>query len=186
MTLLIIGLLLWVLSHTLKRIAPGLRAALGENRGKGLVSLLSLAGIVLMVIGYRGAETVPLYAPLPGTGHLNNLLMLVSLFFFGVGGMKPGVVATKVRHNMLTGVLIWAVAHLLVNGDLASVVLFGGMTAYALMSMALISRAVPWQRPARGPAMNDVKAAVGAVVLYAIISGIHIWLGHNPFQGTYS
>jgi uncharacterized membrane protein len=185
MTLLIIGILLWVASHTLKRIAPGLRAALGEERGKGVMALLALAGIVLMVIGYRGAAVVPVYTPLPGMGHLNNLLMLFSLFFFAAGGMKPGIVATKVRHNMLTGLLIWALAHLLVNGDLASIVLFGSMAAYAIASMLLISRAVPWQRPERGPVMNDVKSALGAVVLYAVIVGIHWWLGYNPFLGTY-
>lgn len=185
MTLLIIGILLWVVSHTLKRIAPGLRAGLGEDRGKALMALVALTGIVLMVIGYRGAATVPIYAPLPGTGHLNNLLMLLALFFLGVGGMKPGIVATRVRHNMLTGVLLWAVAHLLVNGDLASIVLFGAMAVYSAWSMLLISRAVPWERPAPGPVRNDLMAAAGAVVLYAVIAGIHIWLGHNPFLGTY-
>jgi len=185
MTLLIIGIVLWVLSHTLKRIAPGLRANLGEERGKGLVAIMALAGIVLMVVGYRGMYNIPVYAPLPGMGHLNNLLMLISLFFFAMSGMKPGVTNTIVRHNMLTGLLIWALAHLLVNGDLASIVLFGAMAVYALASMLLISRAVPWDRPARGPIMNDVKGVVGAVVVYAVISGIHIWLGYNPFLGTY-
>ncbi len=186
MTLLTIGILLWVLSHTMKRIAPGPRASLGDPRGKALMAIMALAGIVLMVIGYRGMDTIPVYTPLPGMGHLNNLLMLISLFFFAMAGMKPGVTNTIVRHNMLTGMLIWALAHLLVNGDLASIILFGSMALYSLLSMVLISRAVPWERPARGPILTDVKAAVGAVVLYAIIAGIHIWLGHNPFLGTYS
>ena len=185
MTLLILGLILWTLSHTLKRLAPGLRAKLGENGGKGVVALLALAGIVLMVIGYRGAAQVPVYAPVPGMGHLNNLLMLIAVFFFAVGGMKPGLVASKVRHNMLTGLLIWALAHLLVNGDLASIVLFGGMAGYAVLSMLLIGRAGPWQRPAPGPVSTDIKAAVGALVVYGAIAGIHIWLGHTPFLGTY-
>ena len=184
MTLLILGIFLWIVSHTLKRIAPGLRAAMGEDKGKGLIALMALAGIVLMVIGYRGASTVPVYAPLPGMGHLNNTLMLVSLFFFGAGSVK-GLVASKVRHNMLTGLLIWALAHLLVNGDLASIVLFGAMAGYAVLSMWLISRAVPWQRPAPGPLTNDLKAVAAALVLYAIITAIHWWLGYNPFLGTY-
>ncbi len=185
MTLLIIGLLLWVVSHTLKRVAPGLRAAMGDNAGKGVVALMALAGIVLMVIGYRGAAVVPVYAPMPGMGHLNNLLMLIALFFFAAGSVK-GVVASKVRHNMLTGLLIWALSHLLVNGDLASIVLFGGLALYAVASMYLISRSVPWDRPAPGPLKNDMKAVAAAVVLYAVIAAIHWWLGHNPFLGTYS
>lgn len=185
MTLLIIGLILWVLSHTLKRIAPGLRASLGEQRGKGLMALMALAGIVLMVIGYRSTTNIPVYTPLPGMGHANNLIMLFSIFFFGAGSMK-GWVASKVRHNMLTGLLLWAIAHLLVNGDLASVVLFGGLGAYALLSMVLISRAVPWDRPAPGPIRKDAMLAAGSVLLYAAISAVHYWLGYNPFLGTYS
>lgn len=183
MTLLIIGLALWVLGHSFKRLAPGLRANMGDA-GKGVVALASVAGIVLMVIGYRGAELVPVYAPLPGMGHLNNLLMLVS-FFFIAGHLKTRL-ASKVRHNMLTGVLIWAVSHLLVNGDQASIVLFGGMGLWAVLSMVLISRATPWDRPVPGPLKNDLKAVVAAIVLYAIIAGIHIWLGHNPFLGNYA
>lgn len=184
MTLLIIGLALWVLGHSFKRLAPGLRANMGDA-GKGVVALASVAGIVLMVIGYRGAELVPVYAPLPGMGHLNNLLMLISLYFFGAGSVK-GWMAGKVRHNMLTGLVIWAVSHLLVNGDQASIVLFGGMGLWAVLSMVLISRATPWDRPVPGPLKNDLKAVVAAIVLYAIIAGIHIWLGHNPFLGNYA
>ena len=58
------------------------------DKGKGVVALASLVGIVLMVIGYRGAEIVPVYTPMAGMGHLNNLLMLVSVYLFGVGGTK--------------------------------------------------------------------------------------------------
>jgi len=186
MTLLIIGILLWIVSHTLKRLAPGLRTRLGEERGKGVVALLAVVGVVLMVIGYRGAAVVPVYTPVPGMGHLNNLLMLFAVFFLVVGGMKPGVTASYIRHNMLTGVLIWALAHLLVNGDLASIVLFGAMALYAAGSMYLISRSVPWQRPPRGAISTDIVAAVIALVVYGGIVAIHIWLGYNPFLGTYS
>ena len=185
MTLLIIGLVLWAFSHSFKRILPGVRASLGEGPGKGVVAVIALAGIVLMVIGFRSAPDVPVYSELPGMRHLNNLLMLISLFFLGAGSVK-GWVASKVRHNMLTGLLIWALAHLLVNGDLASIVLFGGMGLDAIASMILISRAVPWERPAPGPITNDLKAVVAAIVLYAVIVGIHIWLGHNPFIGPHS
>ncbi|OIP87078.1 MAG: hypothetical protein AUK37_02110 [Rhodobacterales bacterium CG2_30_65_12] len=184
MTLLIIGLLLWVLSHTLKRIAPGLRATLGQERGKGLVALLALASIVLMVIGYRGAEVVPVYTPLPGMGHLVNLTMLAAIYFLGAGGMNTWI-ATKVRHNMLMGLLIWALSHLLVNGDLASIILFGGLGLYALASMWLISRTVPWQKPEPKGARQEIILIVATLVLYAAITGIHWWLGYNPFLGTY-
>jgi len=184
MTLLIIGLILWIVAHMFKRLAPGPRVRLGDA-GKGLVALGLLAGIVLMVIGYRGAAVIPVYAPVPGMGHLNNLLMLFALFFFVVGSMKPGVTASYVRHNMLTGTLIWALAHLLVNGDLASILLFGGMALWSVGEMYLIGRAQPWTRPARGPISRDLIAAVVALVLYGAIAWVHMLLGHNPFLGTY-
>lgn len=185
MTLLILGLLLWVFSHTFKRILPGARAALGEDRGKGVVALLSLAGIVLMVIGYRMAPVVPVYSPLPGMGHLVDLTMLVAIYFLGAGGMNTWI-STKVRHNMLTGLLIWAASHLLVNGDLASLILFGGLALYAIVSMWLISRATPWVKPEPKGAKQEVILVVATLVLYGLIAGIHIWLGHNPFLGSYS
>jgi len=185
MALLIIGLLLWAFSHTFKRLMPGPRASLGDEKGKGVVALLGLAGIVLMVVGYRMAEVIPVYSPLPGMGHLNNLLMLISLFFLINGSMKPGVINTIVRHNALTGVVIFSFAHLLVNGDLASIILFGGLALWALLSMALISRAVAWERPERGPISVDIKAFIGAAVFYAIVVAIHMWLGYDLFLGTY-
>lgn len=185
MTLLVLGLLLWVFSHTFKRILPDARASLGEDRGKGAVVLMALAGIVLMVIGYRGAPIVPLYTPLPGMGHLVNLTMLAAIYFLGAGGMNTWI-TTRVRHNMLTGLAIWALSHLLVNGDLASLILFGGMAAYAVASMILISRATPWQKPVPKGAKQEVILIAATLVLYAAITGIHWWLGYNPFLGTYS
>lgn len=184
MTLLILGVLLYSLLHLFKRILPGPRAAMGDA-GKGVVALGSLAGIVLMVIGYRAAELVPVYTPLPGMGHLNNTLMLISIFLFGVGGTK-GTLYPRMRHPMLTGMLLWAVAHLLVNGDVASIILFGGLGLWAIVEMVAINRAGSWTPPTDGRGLKgDAMNLVGTVVLYGIIAGIHIWLGYNPFLGTY-
>ena len=185
MTLLILGIVLWWAAHLFKRIAPAQRAAMGD-RGKGLVALVLALSIVLMVVGYRGAEFVPVYTPIPGIGHLNNLLMLISIFLFGVGGTK-GTLYPRMRHPMLMGAMIWSVAHLLVNGDLASILLFGGIGLWAVVAMAAINRAGPWTRPTDGRGVKgDVMNLVGTVVLYAIIAGIHFWLGHNPFLGTFA
>ncbi|MES2432676.1 MAG: NnrU family protein [Pseudomonadota bacterium] len=182
---LILGLVLWVAAHFFKRAAPDLRAGMGE-RGKLLVTVASLLAVVLMVVGYRAAEWVPVYTPLPGMGHANNTLMLVSLFLFGVGGTK-GTLYPKIRHPMLWGVVVWAVAHLLVNGDQASLVLFGGMAIWALVSMVLINRAEVWVAPTNGRGVKgDAMNVVGTVVLVGIIAMIHAWLGHPVFMGTYS
>lgn len=184
MFLLILGLLLWILPHLLKRAAPGLRARLGDA-GKGLIAVLILAGVVLMVVGFRRAEFIPVYSPFPGAGHVNNTLMLVSLFLFGVGGTK-GTLYTKMRHPMLWGLVVWATAHLLVNGDMASIVLFGCLGLWAFMEMSLINSAGQWQRPVAGRGLKgDAMNLAGTLVLYGIAAMIHQWLGHPVFLGNY-
>lgn len=182
---LILGLALWVGAHFFKRVAPDVRAGMGD-RGKPVVTGLLLLSVVLMVVGYRAADWVSVYTPLPGMGHLNNTLMLVSLFLFGVGGTK-GTLYPKMRHPMLWGAVVWAVAHLLVNGDQASIVLFGGIGIWALAEMVLINRSVVWVAPVNGRGIKgDAMNLVGTVVLMGIIALIHAWLGHPVFLGTYS
>jgi uncharacterized membrane protein len=184
MTILILGVAIWIAAHFFKRLMPAMRAQMGD-RGKGVVALLLVASIVLMVLGYRASPTVPIYTPMAGMGHANNLVMLVAIFMMGAGSVK-GVVASKLRHPMLIGVLLWAVAHLLVNGDLASLILFGGMGVWSLLQMRLINRAEgTWDAPAAGPIAKDVRCLVITLVLYAVMAGVHMALGYSPFLGTY-
>lgn len=181
MTLLIVGLALWYVSHLMKRLAPGLRAALGDMPGKLVVTVLSFLSLYLMVKGFRGAEFVAVWTPPAFMTHINNLLMLVAVFLVNVGYSK-GVVRARMRHPMLTAVKTWAIAHLLVNGDLASIVLFGGILAWAVIDLVLINRQEPvWNRPAPGPVKNDVIYGLAALVLFGLITWIHNWLGYWPF-----
>ena len=184
MQILVLGLILWIVSHLFRRLVPGVRARMGTAPGKMAVTVLSLAAIILMVIGYRRAEIAPVYTPLPGMGHLTDLLMLVALFLFGLSHSK-GRLRAHLRHPMLWSVVVWAVAHLLVNGDMASLVLFGGVGFWAVASMLLINAQETWNRPAPGGLRGDAVVLALALVLYGAIAGIHIWLGHNPFLGTY-
>jgi uncharacterized membrane protein len=185
MSLLIAGLLLWSLAHLFKRLFPGARTAMTEALGagpsKGVFALLLVAATLLLIIGYRGAPLVAVWTP-PALGvHLNNLLMLGAVALFGMGNSK-GRARAWLRHPMLTGVVVWAVAHLIVNGDLASILLFGGLLAWALAEMALINLREPtWVRPTPGPVSGDIRLAVIALVAYAAIGGIHAWLGVWPF-----
>ena len=184
MSMLILGLILWWAAHLFKRVAPAARARMGDKE-RGPVALALLVSVVLMVLGYRGAEFTSVYTPVPGIGHLNNLLMLIAVFLTGVGGTK-GVLVDKLRHPMLLGMAVFACAHLLVNGDLASIVLFGGLGIWAVVEMFVISAAEgPWTRPAPGSIKGDIRNAVATLVIYAVITGLHIWAGHNPFLGTY-
>lgn len=180
MVILIAGLALWSGAHLFKRVAPGARAGLGDA-GKGLVALVALAGIVLMVWGYRGAEGAFFWGRHPALVGINNLLMLLAVYLFAVSGMKTGL-ARKMRHPMLAGVKLWAVAHLLVNGDVASFVLFGGLLAWAVVEMITINRAEPdWTPPPPAPVSREVMAVVGAVIVYGAIAMLHAWLGYPVF-----
>ncbi len=176
---LILGLALWTYFHLMKRITPGLRARLGDP-GKGLVALGSIAGIVLMVIGYRAADPTPLWY-FGWAIHLNNLLMVISVVLLGVGNSKSRL-RGKMRHPMLTGALIWAVAHLLVNGDVPSLVLFGGLGLWSIASMLLINRDEPAPAPyTEGTVQGDIRLGVISLVVFAVIVALHIWLGPTPF-----
>lgn len=184
MTLLVLGLLLWTLAHMLKRIAPGVRQSMQERMGdasKGIIALALVLSIALMVIGYRGAEGAFYWGRTPMTTGINNLLMLIAVALFGVGNSKSRL-RSAMRHPMLTGVVVWAIAHLLVNGDTASFVLFGWLAIWALAEMALINRAVHSYVPYEGGSVaGDIRLAVIAVVIYAVIAWIHGWLGYWPF-----
>jgi uncharacterized membrane protein len=158
MTVLIIGLALWISAHYFKRLMPTRRAAMGD-KGKGPVALALVLGLILMVLGYRAAAFIPVWTPPSFFGHINNLLMLVAFF-------------------------VWSVAHLLANGDLASIILFGGMLAWAIGSVVLINRAEEWVRPEPGDAKKDVLLVVITLVTFVVAAGIHVALGVNPFGGV--
>ena len=186
MNLLISGLVLWSIAHMFKRLAPEMRAAMDAKMGngaRGVMSLLILGSIVLMVLGYKAAPYQPVYDLPRWTHHLNNLLMIVAVALLGMGSSK-GRARTWMRHPMLAGIIVWAIAHLLVNGDVASIVLFGGMAVWAVVSMVLINiQEGKWQKPEAGPASGDVKWLVISAVVFAVIAGLHIWIGPNPFGG---
>ncbi len=185
--MLILGLAVWTSAHLFKSVASGPRgeisARLGENGSKGLFALLIVTGLVVMIVGYRGAPYVALWTPPGWTVHLNNLLMLGAIGVYGMS-MSKGRARSWLRHPQLWGVVIWAVAHLLVNGDVAALLLFGGIGAWAVANMFAINhRDGAWVRPEPGPASRDIRLVIITLVLYGIISAIHAWLGVWPFGG---
>lgn len=179
---LILGVLLWSGAHLFKRLAPEARANMGD-KGKGLVALALLASVVLMVIGYRAADYIAVYEPPYFLRHLNNLLMLFALYFTSPGPSK-GALFYKMRHPMLTGFKIWAAAHLLVNGDLASLILFGGLLAWAAIEVITINKSEPdWQPNEKGTIAKDAMFFVASIVLLGVIGYIHGLIGPSPFPG---
>lgn len=185
MLLLIVGVALWVAVHFWKRITPDHRARFGD-KGKIVVAVGTVVAIVLMVFGYRAAEGYVYWDRTSAMTGINNLLMVLAFYVYAVGGPKPGKprawLGRKLRHPQLTGFSIWAVAHLLVNGDTPSFVLFGGLLVWALVTIVLINRVEPaWVVPAARPAKKELIPIVATVVMVAIVGAIHMALGYNPF-----
>lgn len=180
MALMILGLAIWTGAHVLKRVAPDVRASLGD-KGRGVITGLLVLSIVLMVVGYRGAEGPVFWGRNAALTGINNLLMVLAIYLFAAAGAKTAL-ARRMRHPMLAAVKVWALAHILVNGDLASFVLFGGLLGWAVLHMILINRTEPdWTPPAPAPARKEVSAVVITVVIYALIAAVHGWLGYSVF-----
>ncbi|MCR8724056.1 NnrU family protein [Frigidibacter sp. ROC022] len=179
---IVIGVALWSGAHVFKRLVPNVRRGMGDA-AKGMVAAASLLAIVLMVIGYRMADPDYLWQLGGWARHANNTLMVLAVILFGASHSKSHV-RGWLRHPMLTSVILWAVAHLLVNGDVPSLVLFGGLGLWAVAEIVLINRAEPkWVRP-KGNARGDLMLLAISVVVFAVISALHIWLGPNPFTGA--
>lgn len=183
MAILILGVALWWAAHLYKRLAPDHRARMGDA-GKGAVTAALALAVILMVVGYGRADGAFFWGPSPALVGINNLLVLVAFYLFAASGMKTRVTAYT-RHPMLWGFSLWAVAHLLVNGDTPSFVLFGGLLAWALTEMVVINRASPWTRPAGPfPARKEAMAAAGAVIVMLVVGLVHGWIGPWPFGGA--
>lgn len=183
MVILILGVALWWAAHLFKRVAPEKRAAIGE-KGKGIFAVLLVVSVILMIVGYRMADGPFWWGPSAPLKGINNLLMLGAFWCFAADGMKSGL-ARRIRNPQLTGVSLWAVAHLLVNGDLPSFILFGGLLLWALVEMVVLNRANPNWQPSTQPIIwrKEAMALVGALVVMVVIGLIHSWLGYNPFGG---
>lgn len=179
MTLLIAGLVLFLGAHTfttvreLRQLAIG---RLGDGPYKGLYSLVSAAGIVLIVIGfgrYRSAGYTPVWSP-PAFFHVVTLVLMWISFVALTAAYSPlGKIKSSLRHPMLVGVKAWALAHLLVNGDLGSMLLFAGFLAWAVYDRISLKRRGDMGAPASGVTAGDAIALVVGSALYAAMWWLH-------------
>ena len=179
MLLLILGIVLWVAFHVFKRVMPEKRATFGDA-GKGISAVGILAGLTLMVIGYRAAPAIPIWSPPEIFNHINNLLMVLAAVLLAMS-VSQGRMGGRMRHPMLTAVKTWAVAHLMVNGDLASILMFGSMLAWAVWSVILINKAETWEKPEITDTGRDWVFLSAAVGFFALMVAGHLWLGVHPF-----
>lgn len=183
MALLILGLIIFIGAHSFT-MARGPRAQavarLGEGPYKGLYSLVSLLGLVLIIWGfgaYRAGGYIQVWNPPAGMRHLALLLVWPAFIFF-VAAYLPGRIRRALKHPMLAGLKIWALAHLLANGDLGSMLLFGALLAWAVAARISTKRrdeVLDHGGPAAAPAgwRNDILAVAIGTALYLIFL---LWL----------
>ncbi|MEO9600089.1 NnrU family protein [Parasphingorhabdus sp.] len=185
MAMLITGVLLWSLVHLMKSVTPGLRAsvqsAIGEGPHKGLVALLLLGAMALMIFGWRSTPAEFSYDPPAWGRHANMALMFVAILLLGAA-QGASRIRQWIRHPMLMGVFLWSLGHLLANGDNKSLVLFGGLGLWALISIITISRNEgAWIKPAKiATAGRELLTIAIVAVLYLILIFIHPWIAGVP------
>ena len=188
MTLLLLGLALFLGVHSTRIVANDWRAAtiarIGEKPWKAIYSLLSIAGFVLLAIGYGAARQAPVvvYAPPVWTRHLAALLTIPA-FVLLVAAYVPGnAIKRVIGHPMVAGVKLWALAHLLANGTLADVLLFGGFLAWAVLSFTAArrrDRAAGTTYPA-GPGSRTAITVVVGLAAWAVFA----FALHRPLIGV--
>lgn len=174
MSILIIGIALFLGMHSISIVTPGLRAqavaSMGSNRWRGVYSLVSAAGFVLILYGYHLSRQVPvvLYIPPAWLRYVTFLLML-PVFPLIFAAYLPGRIKTAMRHPMLAAVKFWAFAHLLSNGLLADVLLFGAFLVWAICDRISLKRRPPQAiRTAPQGRFNDLIAVIAGLALFVI------------------
>jgi uncharacterized membrane protein len=185
---LILGLVLFFSAHSLSMVRPAWRAQavarFGEGPFKLAYSLVSALGLWLVVVGYgaaRATDPVLLYQPPVWLGHVSLLLML-PVFTLVLAAYLPGRIQQTLKHPMLIGVFLWALAHLIANGTPADLLLFGSFLVWALADLVSLGRrAAPAVPGAPAGKWNDLIAILGGVVIYgAFIAFLHRWLMGIP------
>ena len=193
MPILIFGLVLFLGTHlvtTRRKLRATLIARMGEGPYKIVYALAVATGLVLIVWGfasYRQTGWVDVWYPPVWTRHL-ALLLVWPAFVFVAAAYLPGRIKTTLKHPMLVGVKLWAVAHLLANGDLGSILLFGSFLAWAVYDRISLKRrpdAAPSAAIAQSGWRNDVIAiAIGTLAwfvvarwLHTLLIGVQVWPG---------
>ena len=194
MAYLLVGLLLFLGVHSLRIFAEAWRAQqvarIGPLPWKGLVSVLSLAGFALLVWGWGMARQTPvvLWQPPVGMRHAASLLTLLAFVLLAAAYVPGNAIKARFHHPMVLGVKTWALAHLLSNGNVAHVVLFGSFLAWAVLlfiaSRRRDRREATVYAPGRlAPTLVTVVVGVAAWAVFAF--KLHgMWIGVRPFGGA--
>ena len=185
---LIGGVALFTVLHLTSALFPGGRKALQSMLGKaayrGAFAVLSIAGLVLIVIGWRNTVPVVIYAPPAWGPSLTFFLMFVAILLIGASHATTSI-KRYVRHPQLNAVLLWSAAHLLANGDIRSIILFASLGAWSMLEMTLINRRDgDWVRPPRASARQEMIGAAISLTVFLVLIALHPYFaGVSPLPG---
>jgi uncharacterized membrane protein len=188
MTILILGIIVLIGIHfvpAFPEFRDRLMARLGKNGYRALFSIVSTLGLALVVWGFAKAPVVQIWYPSAWTRHLALLLML-PVFPLLFAAYLPGKIKAKVRHPMLAAIKFWALAHLIANGDLASIILFGSFLAYAVLDRILLKRRAGAEpvlaaSEAEGRRNDLISIGAGLALYVAFLFWLHpLLIGVSP------
>jgi len=180
MWMMIAGLTLWTLVHWTPSLFPGIkqrwREALGPGGYQGSFALLILVGLLLLVLGWRSTPAEHLYQPSLALRHPAMGLVVLGFILMGASNYNSRLKAW-LRHPQLTGFMLWAIAHLLLNGDHKSVLVFSWLLLWAVTEIFLINRREgPWQAPEVVSWPKELLGALVSLGVVALLAWLHPYL----------
>lgn len=188
MTLLLIGLAVFIGAHSLRIVAPGWReariSAWGVNAWKAVAGILSIAGFVLILYGYGEARQAPvlLWTPPAGLRHAAALLTLPAFILLVAAYVPRSWPKLQLGHPMVLAVKLWALAHLLMVGWLHSIVLFGSLLLWSILSFRTARRREPPSRASASAASSLLAVVIGTAAWAGFALYLHArWIGVAPF-----
>jgi uncharacterized membrane protein len=189
MLLFIAGLFFFIILHLVPTTGAALRASLifkyGKKRYAAGFALCAIISLTMIIFGWRMSNPGFVYAPPVWGYHVTPLLVLIGFILF-IASNAPTNIKRVIRHPQMTGVFLWGAGHLFANGELRSVLLFGGFCLWAILSIISANkRDGEWVKPEKQSSVKDIITVGIAIGLYAGIIAIHEWLlGVSPFPAS--
>ena len=174
MNLLILGIIIFFSIHLVPilPIKNILINRLGENKYKGLFSIIALVGLLIIIYGFSRADFYPIWDPLPYSKEIALALMPISMILLAAANIQTNI-KKFIKHPMLIAILIWSFVHLIANGDLRSIILFGSFGLYALIDIFFSKKVLTTNIEAKYTLSKDIMVIIIGLVAYLIIVYYH-------------
>ena len=174
MNLLLLGIIIFFSIHLVPifPIKNILINRLGENKYKGLFSLIALVGLLIIIYAFRRADFYPIWDPLPYSKEIALALMPISIILLAAANMQTNI-KKFIKHPMLIAIFIWSFVHLIANGDLRSIILFASFGVYALIDIIFSKKVLTTNIAANYTLSKDIIVIIIGLVVYVIIVYFH-------------